>query len=100
MPRLPTIRVIGSQFISTRFPFSLGTSFVGAVMVLIRSLLYLLSRFLSTTAGDIQWSVAIPNDATLAPCWRYSGSWYEGHEWRGHKRRPLRWRRGRPAAHP
>src|SRR6476646_4619291 len=39
MPRLPTIRVIGSQFISTRFPFFPGTSFVGAVMVLIRSLL-------------------------------------------------------------
>src|SRR5271156_695681 len=35
MPRLPTMRVIGSQFISTRFPFLLGTSFVGAVMVLI-----------------------------------------------------------------
>src|ERR1700722_8618074 len=74
MPRLPTIRVIGSQFISTRFPFLLGTSFVGAVIVLIRSLLFVVSRFLSTTAGDIQWSVAIPNDATLALCWRYSGS--------------------------
>src|ERR1700722_1537686 len=35
MPKLPTIRVIGSQFISTRFPFLLGTSFVGAVIVLI-----------------------------------------------------------------
>src|ERR1700689_1358198 len=39
MPRLPTMRVIGSQFISTRFPFLLGMSFVGAVMVLIESLL-------------------------------------------------------------
>src|SRR5690242_1177021 len=39
MPRLPTMRVIGSQFISTRFPFLPETSFVGAVMVLIRSLL-------------------------------------------------------------
>src|SRR5580692_9489803 len=36
MPRLPTIRVIGSQFISTRFLFLLGTSLVGAVTVLIR----------------------------------------------------------------
>src|SRR5271156_4425150 len=35
MPRLPTMRVIGSQFISTRFFDLLGTSFVGAVMVLI-----------------------------------------------------------------
>src|ERR1700723_1776561 len=43
MPRLPTILVIGSQFISTRFPFLPETSFVGAVMVLIRSLLYALS---------------------------------------------------------
>src|SRR5580693_8596318 len=40
MPRLPTILVIGSQFISTRFPFLPETSFVGAVIVLIRSLLY------------------------------------------------------------
>src|SRR5579863_1382656 len=36
IPRLPTIRVIGSQFISTRFRFLLETSFVGAVIVLIR----------------------------------------------------------------
>src|SRR5580693_8629859 len=43
MPRLPTMRVIGSQFISTRFPFLPETSFVGAVMVLIRSLLNALS---------------------------------------------------------
>src|SRR5580700_11401924 len=42
MPRLPTIRVIGSQFISTRFFDLLGTSLVGAVIVLIRSLLWLL----------------------------------------------------------
>src|SRR6202453_3311880 len=35
MPRLPTILVIGSQFISTRFFDLLGTSFVGAVIVLI-----------------------------------------------------------------
>src|SRR5438132_6066358 len=39
MPRLPTMRVIGSQFISTRFRFLVGTSFTGAVVVLIRSLL-------------------------------------------------------------
>src|SRR5579864_6612251 len=39
MPRLPTMRVIGSQFISTRFRFLEGTSWVGAAMVLIRSLL-------------------------------------------------------------
>src|SRR5271163_2621355 len=43
MPRLPTIRVIGSQFISTRFFDLLETSFVGAVIVLIRSLLIRLS---------------------------------------------------------
>src|SRR5258708_3016026 len=35
MPRLPTMRVIGSQFISTRFLELLGTSLVGAVIVLI-----------------------------------------------------------------
>src|SRR5271168_2302564 len=35
MPRLPTMRVIGSQFISTRFFDLLGTSFDGAVIVLI-----------------------------------------------------------------
>src|SRR5579862_9803145 len=34
MPRLPTIRVIGSQFISTRFRLLLETSWVGAVTVL------------------------------------------------------------------
>src|SRR5271167_2046410 len=39
MPRLPTMRVIGSQFISTRFLDLLGTSLVGAVIVLMRSLL-------------------------------------------------------------
>src|SRR5580658_6560514 len=33
MPRLPTMRVIGSQFISTKFFDLLGTSFVGAVIV-------------------------------------------------------------------
>src|ERR1700740_2598717 len=35
MPRLPTIRVIGSQFISTTFFDLEGTSLVGAVTVLI-----------------------------------------------------------------
>src|ERR1700747_2581674 len=35
MPRLPTIRVIGSQFISTTFFDLEGTSLVGAVIVLI-----------------------------------------------------------------
>src|ERR1700760_2856491 len=35
MPRLPTMRVIGSQFISTRFLLLLATSLVGAVTVLI-----------------------------------------------------------------
>src|SRR3984893_15813586 len=33
MPRLPTMRVIGSQFISTSFFDLLGISLVGAVMV-------------------------------------------------------------------
>src|SRR5271155_2992778 len=47
MPRLPTMRVIGSQFISTRFFDLLGTSLVGAVIVLIdRS--FVLSVDLST----------------------------------------------------
>src|ERR1700685_4497993 len=44
IPRLPTIRVIGSQFISTRFRFLLDESFVGAVIVLMPSLLYFLAR--------------------------------------------------------
>src|SRR5258708_10690237 len=35
MPRLPTIRVIGSQFISTRFFFLLEISWLGAAIVLI-----------------------------------------------------------------
>src|ERR1700751_6350537 len=35
MPRLPTIRVIGSHFISTTFFDLEGTSLVGAVIVLI-----------------------------------------------------------------
>jgi hypothetical protein len=37
MPRLPTIRVIGSQFISTRFFPFVATSLVGAVIVLMSS---------------------------------------------------------------
>src|SRR5580692_3153474 len=51
MPRLPTILVIGSQFISTRFPFLPDTSFVGAVMVLIRSLLCRSRRSLGFLVG-------------------------------------------------
>src|SRR5271163_1335171 len=47
MPRLPTMRVIGSQFISTRLLFLPGASFVGAVMVLIRSLLWILGGSLN-----------------------------------------------------
>src|SRR5580658_2823074 len=35
MPRLPTMRVIGSQFISTRFLPLVADSLVGAVIVLI-----------------------------------------------------------------
>src|SRR5580700_864111 len=62
MPRLPTIRVIGSQFISTRLPFLLGVSLVGAVMVLIRSLLYLLhalcSLHLSVILSIGSWMVS------------------------------------------
>src|ERR1700733_15256424 len=37
MPRLPTMRVIGSQFIWTRFFLSIGVSFIGVVIVLIVS---------------------------------------------------------------
>src|SRR5271169_1910745 len=39
LPRLPTMRVIGSQFISTRFLPLVAASLVGAVIVLIESLL-------------------------------------------------------------
>src|SRR5271163_2326123 len=35
IPRLPTMRVIGSQFIWTRFFLSIGVSFIGVVIVLI-----------------------------------------------------------------
>src|SRR4051794_18512368 len=35
MPRLPTMRVIGSQFISTSCLGLMGTSFCGAIVVLI-----------------------------------------------------------------
>src|ERR1700721_2936641 len=68
MPRLPTMRVIGSQFISTRFPFLLGVSLVGAVMVLIRSLLYLLNSSISTIVDGIRWSVQREDDAISALC--------------------------------
>src|ERR1700690_3173572 len=37
MPKLPTMRVIGSQFICTRFFLSIGVSFVAVVIVLIVS---------------------------------------------------------------
>src|SRR6202042_669360 len=47
MPRLPTIRVIGSQFISTRFLFPLETSVFGAVTVVLMISLLLISRLLS-----------------------------------------------------
>src|SRR5580658_5872833 len=39
IPRLPTIRVIGSQFISTSFLVEAGVSVIVPVRVLIRSLL-------------------------------------------------------------
>src|SRR6202044_3131336 len=64
MPRLPTMRVIGSQFISTRFPFLLGTSLVGAVIVLIRSLLWVPNKFVD----GIRWSIQRGDDATSVPC--------------------------------
>src|SRR5580658_7241026 len=65
MPRLPTMRVIGSQFISTRFPFLLGTSFVGAVMVLIcdRSFAFSVGS-LNKIVDGIPWSVQRADDAT------------------------------------
>src|SRR6202035_5677740 len=68
MPRLPTIRVIGSQFISTRFPFLLGMSLVGAVMVLIQSLLMVLS----SPWGGTRWSVPHADDAISVLCSPYS----------------------------
>src|SRR5271154_1636754 len=76
MPRLPTIRVIGSQFISTRFFDLLGTSFVGAVIVLIviapydlSALSKILSRILvSRTGGDIRSLAPRANGATWALC--------------------------------
>src|SRR5580698_10511548 len=51
MPRLPTILVIGSQFISTRFPFFWGVCTFGAVMVLIEGYLSLLSERPGPIAG-------------------------------------------------
>src|ERR1700735_1201825 len=74
MPRLPTIRVIGSQFISTRFPFLPGISFVGAVIVLIRSLLFVFSveilqpSQLSKIVDGTRCSIPDGNDATWVPC--------------------------------
>src|SRR5580700_1561182 len=71
MPRLPTMRVIGSQFISTRFPFLPGTSFVGAVIVLIRSLLFICSveiSQLNKIVDGTRCSVPGEDDATWAPC--------------------------------
>src|SRR5580658_863719 len=49
MPRLPTIRVIGSQFISTRLPFLPGVLISGAVIVLMAILLFssIRSRFIT-----------------------------------------------------
>src|SRR5271170_6564464 len=69
MPRLPTIRVIGSQFISTRFFDLLGTSLVGAVIVLIRSLLMLCASSvgLNKIVDGSRWSVQRADDATLVP---------------------------------
>src|ERR1700690_4085007 len=60
MPRLPTIRVIGSQFISTRFPFLPGISFVGAVIVLIRSLLFVFSVEISQLTLNLIRSWMVP----------------------------------------
>src|ERR1700728_3662918 len=75
IPRLPTMRVIGSQFISTRFLDLLGTSLVGAVIVLIRSLLWIsrslsdsLSGSLSRIGRGIRWSVQHADGATSVPC--------------------------------
>src|ERR1700730_10857314 len=71
MPRLPTIRVMGSQFISTRFPFLPGTSFVGAVIVLMRSLLLEISQLnalLNKIVDGLPCSVPRENDATSVLC--------------------------------
>src|SRR5580700_3308955 len=81
MPRLPTMRVIGSQFISTRFFDLLGTSLVGAVIVLICDRSFAFSghlsavlsvdldpqtRALNKIVDGIQWSVRRAGDATWA----------------------------------
>src|SRR5271156_89098 len=67
MPRLPTMRVIGSQFISTRFFDLLGTSLVGAVIVLIdRSLCFVLRQWASIRS----WMVAGGQfSARMTPLW-------------------------------
>src|ERR1700690_1565002 len=61
IPRLPTIRVIGSQFISTKFRDLLAVSFVTPVIVLIFARLLLT---LSTTAGGSPWGVRHRGAAT------------------------------------
>src|ERR1700730_17058068 len=95
-PRLPTIRVIGSQFISTRFRFLLETSLVGAVTVLIDRSFWILSRL----SGGTRWSAPRADGATWVLCSQYSGLSIAEHEPRGHKHRPQRSTHERPAVHP
>src|SRR5580692_2598223 len=63
IPRLPTMRVIGSQFISTRFFGLLGTFEVGAVIVLILIAPLLLLIRLSKLPSHPHSSDPIPSNS-------------------------------------
>src|SRR5690242_10434381 len=62
MPRLPTIRVIGSHDISTSFPGTLGAARCGSVTV---AMLSLLSRYLAGPVGC--WVIAGGQLAAAVP---------------------------------
>src|ERR1700721_3626951 len=66
IPRLPTIRVIGSQFISTSFLEPVGVPFAADVIVPI-----FFGSFFSTLRVDSRWSVRCRYGATSVlylPC--------------------------------
>src|SRR5580700_5139836 len=66
IPRLPTIRVIGSQFISTSFLEPVGVLFAPIVVVpMFSAPPFQLS--LSTLRIDNQWSVLAEDGATWVP---------------------------------
>src|SRR5580698_5270772 len=58
IPRLPTMRVIGSQFISTSFLVSPGAWVVGAVVVLIRCRSFLLVALRVIAGGKFGFRMA------------------------------------------